>query len=194
MFPGREPRAPPPIARPADQHDCRPLAPNCGDLFRRSRKRLPAIRTDRPYSAFVDQGHTLLLPSLQHRRRTVFRAAGDSVNAAKARPGSKPPCLSTFKNVRGWPLSVPFCALITPHIALRPPACRMASFSLPNRHDVAGLRRHGGVRRQRQRAGGRVAVGLCRAGVRVPVQVTRDQLYSTDERLYARRRARCAGR
>ena len=70
---------------------------------------------------FIDQEHTLLLPSIQHLWRTVFRAAGASVNAAEARPGSKPPCLSTFKNVRGWPLSVPFCAVSREPLGMRLP-------------------------------------------------------------------------
>src|ERR1022692_5110469 len=33
MFPRRKPRAPPPIAGPADYDDFGPLAPNCGDGF-----------------------------------------------------------------------------------------------------------------------------------------------------------------
>jgi len=70
------------------------LAPNRRDLLGGCRKWLPAIRADRPLSVFIDQKHTLLLPSVPHWRRTVFRAADASVNAGEVRLGSKPPCLS----------------------------------------------------------------------------------------------------
>ena len=85
----REPRAPPPIAGPADDDDFGPLTPNCRDLLDGRRKWLLAVRADRPLSVFIDQEHTLLWPM-------VFRAAHAPVTVRAASPGAKPPCFSTF--------------------------------------------------------------------------------------------------
>ena len=82
MSPRREPRASPSIAGSADHHDFRPLAPNRRDLLRGGPEWLPAIRTNRPLSVFVDQEHTLLWPSIPRLRRMVFRAAQAPVAAA----------------------------------------------------------------------------------------------------------------
>jgi len=96
MLARRKTRAPPPIALPANHDNFGPLAANCCDLFRRRHKWSSAIRTDRAFSAFVDQEHTLRLLSFERCKRTVFRAAIAQRNATAARPGAKPPCLSPF--------------------------------------------------------------------------------------------------
>src|ERR1022692_1992430 len=93
----REPRAPPPIAGPADHDDFGPLAPNCRDLLRGCRKWLPAVRTDRPLSVFVDHKHTPLLPSVQRLRRMVFRASPAAVAAAPHVLARSPHACLTFR-------------------------------------------------------------------------------------------------
>ena len=50
------------------------LPTKSADLLCGRSKRLVALATDWPFSAFVDQKHTLLQPSLSHLRRMVFRA------------------------------------------------------------------------------------------------------------------------
>lgn len=79
------------------------------DLLPSRRKRPPAPLADWSFAVFIDQEHTLLLPSVPHCRRTVFRAASAPVSSNGTRPGSKPPCLSTFWCV--FANSFPFCEL-----------------------------------------------------------------------------------
>ena len=118
----REPCAPPSIAGPADHDDFGPLAPNCRDLLRGCRKWLPAVRTDRPLSVFVDHKHTPLLLSVQRHRRMVFRARPRSGCCRAASPGAKPPCLSTVSACVVGHCPFLSSGLISPHITSRQPA------------------------------------------------------------------------